>query len=118
MAARFACCGGYTAMVDAQIEQLSLARLRQMLLLCGWLWVLTPFGLQRATLPNIAGNCRVSRTTLHGLLAKGVGILMCTPTQGAGRYARSMKHRVLRTHAMTMTVFLTCFIAMRGLQKG
>ena len=27
MAARFVCCGGYTAIVDAQIEQLSLARL-------------------------------------------------------------------------------------------
>ena len=31
IAARFACCGGYTAMVDAQIEQQSLARLHQML---------------------------------------------------------------------------------------
>ena len=30
---------------------------------------------------------------------------MCTPTQGAARYARSMNHRVLRTHAMTMTAF-------------
>ena len=43
---------------------------------------------------------------------------MCTPTQGAARYARSMKHSVLRTHAMTVTAFLTCFIAMRGLRKG
>ena len=42
MAARFACCGGYTAIVDAQIEQLSLARLQQMLLLCGLLSVLIP----------------------------------------------------------------------------
>ena len=64
-------------MIDAQIEQLSLAQLRQMLLLCGLLWVLTPLGFQRETLPNIAGNCRVSHTTLHGLLAQGVGIFMC-----------------------------------------
>ena len=69
MAARFACCGGYTAMVDAHIEQLSLARLHQMLLLCGLLWVLIPWGLQIATLPNITSNCRVRHMTLHGLLA-------------------------------------------------
>ena len=31
MAALFTCCGGYIAIVDAQIEQLSLARLHQML---------------------------------------------------------------------------------------
>ena len=69
VAARFACCGGYTAIVDEQIEQLPLARLHQMLLLCGTLWVLTPLGLQRAALTNITGNCRVSNTTLHRLLA-------------------------------------------------
>ena len=33
-------------------------------------------------------------------------------------YARSMKHRVLRTHAMTMTAYLSCFMAMHGLRKG
>ena len=33
MSARFACCGGYTAILDAQIEELLLARLHQMLLL-------------------------------------------------------------------------------------
>ena len=32
--------------------------------------------------------------------------------------ARNIKHRVLRTHAMTMTAFFTCFIAMRGLRKA
>ena len=31
MVALFACCGGYTSVVDAQIKQLSLARLHQML---------------------------------------------------------------------------------------
>ena len=69
MAARFVCCGGYTSIVDAQIEQLSLARPHQMVLLYGLLWVLTPLGLRRATLTNIIGNCKVSHTTLHGLLA-------------------------------------------------
>ena len=53
MAARFACCDGYTAVVDAQIEQLSPARLHQMLLLYRLLWVLTPLGLQRATLRTV-----------------------------------------------------------------
>ena len=70
MAARFTCGGGYTAISDAQIEQLSLARLHKMLLLCGLLRVLIPpLGLRRTTLTNITGNCRVSHTTLHGVLA-------------------------------------------------
>ena len=43
MAARFACCGGYAAMVEAQMKRLSLAPLHPILLLCGLLWVLTPF---------------------------------------------------------------------------
>ena len=69
MAAGFACYGDYTAIVDAQIEQLSLARLHQMFLLRIAVGTNTPFGLRRATLTNITGNCRVCHTTLHGLLA-------------------------------------------------
>ena len=67
-------------MVDAQIIfdiQLSLARPYQMLLLCGLLWLPTPLGLQRVKLTNSTGNCKVSHTMLRGLLASGVGTLMC-----------------------------------------
>ena len=39
-------------------------------------------------------------------------ILCATPTQGAARFARGLKHRALRTHAMTMTAFLTCFLSL------
>ena len=72
------CCGCYSAVVDLQIAvdiQSLLARRYQMLLLCQFLWVQTLLGLQRARLTNITDDCRVTHTTLHGLLAQGEGTL-------------------------------------------
>ena len=40
-----------------------------------------------------------------------------TPSQGAARNARSIKRRVLRTHAVRMTAFLVCSIVLRWSQQ-